>query len=159
MHQTASSCEIRSGAVTEAGGSRIHRFRPNFRWDGVNVAEYKQPADHWCGIARLMLIGDRGENTAFHLRYFEIAPGGFSSLEHHAHEHAVVVLRGRGQVQLGGAIHDVTFGDTIYVAPHEVHQLRNPSDTDVFGFLCIVDSERDAPTLVQTGETAWKGSR
>lgn len=75
--------------------SRIHRFDPAFRWDGVPVAEYKQPASHWCGIARQVLIGERGEQTAFQMRYFEIAPGGFSSLESHAHEHAVLVLRGR----------------------------------------------------------------
>ena len=54
--------------------------------------------------------------------------------------------------------HEVGFGDTVYVAPHEVHQLRNASATEPFGFLCMVDAERDRPTVVgassdcQTGE-------
>jgi ribulose-bisphosphate carboxylase large chain len=94
-----------------------------------------------------VLVGKAGEGTAFHVRYFEIAPGGFSSLEEHGHEHAVVVLRGRGQVQLGEMVHDLGFGDTVYVAPHEVHQFRNPSPDEPFGFLCMVDAQRDRPVV------------
>jgi ribulose-bisphosphate carboxylase large chain len=124
--------------------SRIHRFDPSFRWDGVPIVEYKQPADHWCGIVRQVLVGDRGEQTAFQVRYFEIAPGGFSSLESHRHEHGVIVLRGRGEVQLGELVQDLHFGDVVYVAPDEVHQFRNPT-SEPFGFLCIVDARRDNP--------------
>ena len=93
-----------------------------------------------------MLVGDRGESTKFDVRYFEIAPGGFSSLESHVHEHAVIVLRGSGEVQLGEAVHALGFGDAVYVAPDEVHQFRNPT-SGPFGFLCIVDSQRDKPTV------------
>ena len=124
--------------------SRIHRFDPSFRWDGVPVVQYKQPADHWCGIVRQVLVGDRGEQTAFQVRYFEIAPGGFSSLESHLHEHAVFVLRGRGEVQLGQENHELKLGDVVYVAPNELHQFRNPTK-EPFGFLCIVDARRDGP--------------
>src|SRR5262245_46247386 len=140
MDPTGSSCEISPDSAVGTAGSRVHRFRPGFRWDGVPAAEYKQAAEHWCGVARMTLAGGRGEQTAFHVRYFEIAPGGFSSLERHRHEHVVVVLRGRGRVRLGEAVHDVGFGDTIYVAPHEPHQFRNPSAEEPFGFLCVVDA-------------------
>jgi ribulose-bisphosphate carboxylase large chain len=125
-------------------------FREDFRWDGVPVAEYKQSSEHWAGIARMLLVGGRGEQTAFHVRYFEIAPGGFSSLEEHAHEHAVVVLRGRGRVRLPDGEHELSFGDTVYVAPHDRHQFRNPSATEPFGFLCIVDAQRDTPVAVKS---------
>src|SRR5579871_4512329 len=125
MKDVRSSCEVSPTSSTKEPGSRVLHFRPDFRWEGVPVTEYKQTSDHWCGVARMMLVGDRGEQTAFHLRYFEIAPGGFSSLEHHAHEHAVVVLRGRGRVQLPEGEHDLAFGDTVYVAPDEQHQFRN----------------------------------
>jgi quercetin dioxygenase-like cupin family protein len=81
------------------------------------------------------------------LAYFEIGSGGFSTLEHHAHEHGVIVLRGRGQVHLGGTWHEVGIGDVVYIAPHEIHQLRNVSE-EPFGFLCIVDAERDRPVVV-----------
>ncbi|HZT80565.1 MAG TPA: cupin domain-containing protein [Gemmataceae bacterium] len=151
MNETVGSCEV--GAARGAGGagapaSRVLRFRPDFRWEGVPVQSYKAPADHWCGIIRSVLVGEGGERTAFHVRYFEIAPGGFSSLEHHRHEHVVVVLRGCGEVRLGETTHAVGFGDVVYVAPDEVHQLRNPSGAEPFGFLCVVDARRDAPVPV-----------
>src|SRR5436309_1953714 len=101
MHPPESSCEITARPPPDgATGSRVMRLSPDFRWEGVPAADYKQGAEHHQGVTRMALVGDRGEATAFHLRYFEIAPGGFSSLEHHGHEHAVVVLRGRGQVRL-----------------------------------------------------------
>lgn len=141
-----SSCEVAQTKAEGAARSRVMRFHKDYRWDDVAALEYKAPADHWCGITRMVLVGDRGESTGFDVRYFEIAPGGFSSLESHAHEHAVVVLRGRGEVQLGDEVHEVGFGDAVYVAPHEVHQLRNPSQ-EPFGFLCIVDRQRDTPAV------------
>ena len=149
MKETASSCEVGAAAANTATGSRVLRFQPDFHWQGVPVADYKVPGAHWCGIQRTSLVGEAGEQTHFHLRYFEIAPGGFSSLEHHGHEHVVVVLRGRGEVRLGPQQHELAFGDTVYVAPHEVHRFRNPSPAEPFGFLCIVDAERDAPVLYQ----------
>jgi ribulose-bisphosphate carboxylase large chain len=42
------------------------------------------------------LSGKRGESQRFHVRYFEIAPGGYSTLEKHEHEHVVIPIRGRG---------------------------------------------------------------
>jgi ribulose-bisphosphate carboxylase large chain len=130
-----------------AAGSRVLRFRPDFQWQGIPVAPYKEAGDHWRGVRRTVLVGQAGERTAFQVRYFEIAPGGYSSLEEHEHEHAVVVLRGRGEVRLGEAVHDLGFGDTVYVAPREVHQFRNPSAAEPFGFLCVVDAERDRPRV------------
>jgi len=121
--------------------SRIHRFDPSFRWDGIPIMEYKQSAEHWCGIVRQVLIGANGEQTAFQVRYFEIAPGGFSSLEAHPHTHAVMVLRGHGEVQLGAGVHELSFGDVVYVAPNEVHQFRNAA-SEPFGSLRIVDAQR-----------------
>jgi ribulose-bisphosphate carboxylase large chain len=128
-------------------GSRVLRFQPDFHWQGAAVAEYKQAAAHWVGVRRTVLVGNAAETTAFHVRYFEVAPGGFTSLEEHVHEHAVVVLRGRGQVQLGRQVYDLGFGDTVYVSPREVHQFRNPSTAEPFGFLCIVDAQRDRPIV------------
>jgi ribulose-bisphosphate carboxylase large chain len=125
----------------------VQRWQPGFRWDGAPAEAYKAAADHWCGVARTSLAGERGEQTAFHVRYFEIAPGGFSSLEQHRHEHVVVVLRGRGEVRLGGEAHPLGFGDVVYVAPHEVHQFRNAGE-EPFGFLCMVDARRDTPVPV-----------
>jgi|SRR5262245_55072680 len=147
MKEPISSCEVPAPQGTPASGSRVLRFQANFRWQGVPVAEYKQAGEHWCGVTRTVLVGEAGESTDFHLRYFEIAPNGFTSLEEHDHEHAVVVLRGRGQVRLGETVHELSFGDTVYVAPREVHQFRNSSDTEPFGILCIVNARRDRPVV------------
>src|SRR5262245_16699051 len=141
-----SSCAIPEAKTAKSGGSHVMRFSPEFRWEGVPQTEYKAPANHWCGILRTVLVGDRGESTKFDVRYFEIAPGGFSSLESHAHEHAVIVLRGKGEVQLGDGVQSLSFGDAVYVAPNEVHQFRNPT-AEPFGFLCIVDAQRDKPAV------------
>jgi len=144
-----SSCAVGDQGRVLPGGSRVMRFESGFRWQGVPATEYKAPANHWCGILRTVLIGERGESTKFDVRYFEIAPGGFSSLESHTHEHAVIVLRGRGEVQLGDGAHALGFGDAVYVAPCEAHQFRNPT-TEPFGFLCVVDSQRDQPSVRAT---------
>ena len=56
----------------------------------------------WQGISRNTLA--RG---SFEVRYFEVAPGGFSSLEKHAHEHAVVCVRGLGQALVGDEVHEL----------------------------------------------------
>lgn len=156
-----SSCEVpvpgqsvsAQSRVSEKG-SRLHRFQPAsgkevpHLWSGIPLQEYKPSADHHCGVLRQVLIGDSGERTRFQLRYFEIAPGGHTTLEHHQHEHVVLVLRGSGEVRLGEVWHVLGFGDTVYVAPHEVHQLRN-REAEPFGFLCLVDTERDRPVEVQ----------
>lgn len=132
-------------SVSEKLVSRVMRFQPGFGWEGVPVHEYKQQAEHHCGVTRTTLVGAMGERSAFQVRYFEIAPGGFSSFERHTHEHAVIILRGQGQVRLGDTEHEIGYGDAVYVAPDEPHQFRNPSATEPLGFLCIVDAERDRP--------------
>jgi ribulose-bisphosphate carboxylase large chain len=148
MMEPGGSCEVNAVPERPVRGSRVLRLGPDFRWQGVPVAGYKQAAGHWDGVCRTVLVGNVGERTSFHLRYFEVAPGGFTSLEEHGHEHAVVVLRGRGEVRLGNDTHELAFGDTVYVAPHEVHQFRNRSG-EPFGFLCVVDAERDRPVVKQ----------
>ncbi len=152
MNTPTTSCELLSGGSLTESGSRILRLeraggdRP-FEWRGVPLQAYKEAAEHWRGVTRMSLVGGSGESTAFHVRYFELAPAGFTSLEQHIHEHVVFVLRGQGQVQLGDKIHDLRFGDTVYVAPSDPHQFRNPSASEPFGFLCIVDAKRDRPTV------------
>lgn len=133
----------------EGNHSKVIRNEGGLRWAGVVPEDYKSTTESWKGITRRELIGKRGESPAFHLRYFEIEPGGHSTLEKHHHEHAVLVLRGRGEVQFGCYIYPVGFGDVVYVGPDDPHQFRNPEDADEpFGFACIVNAERDRPQPV-----------
>lgn len=114
-------------------------------WEGRPVAEYKAGQSlPFQDVVRHELIGQFGEQTDFDLRYFEIAPGGFSSLEKHVHTHAVICVRGQGVLAVGSEIVRLNPLDVAYVPPSQVHQLRNES-TEPFGFFCIVDHERDRP--------------
>lgn len=118
-----------------------------FRWRGVQPRPYKAAARGslvWKGVERFVLVGASGEPTAFHLRYFEIAPRGYSSLERHRHAHAVVVVRGRGRVRLGSAVVRVGPMDLVYIPPGVPHQFR--AGREPFGFLCPVDAVRDRPS-------------
>ena len=91
-------------------------------------------------------MGKRGESPRFHVRYFEIAPGGFTTYEKHQHEHVVMPLRGMGEAHIGGDVHPVGPGDVIYVAPGDPHQFRaRKGSAEPFGFLCVVNAERDRP--------------
>lgn len=114
-------------------------------WVGRSATVYKAGQNlPFCDVVRHELIGRFGEQTDFDLRYFEIAPGGFSSLEKHAHTHAVICVRGRGSLSVGDELLQLNPLDVAYVPPLQVHQLRNES-TEPFGFFCIVDHERDRP--------------
>jgi len=129
--------------------SKVIRHEGDFTWDGVEVEAYKATTETWKGITRRELAGKRGESARFHVRYFELEPGGHSTLEKHEHEHVVIPQRGRGEVQFGCYVYHVGFGDVVYVAPNDPHQFRNPDDaTEPFGFLCIVNAERDRPRSV-----------
>lgn len=128
------------------------RFDPGtFSWEGVSRLAYKPSVGSalaWEGVTRQTLVGAAGEPVAFHLRYFELQPGGFSSLERHRHAHSVVVLRGRGRIRVGEELLEVRPFDTVFVPPDVPHQFLNPDAREPFGFLCPVDAERDAPRPV-----------
>jgi len=126
-------------------GSKVVKAR-GFRWHGVAVKEYKPGADHFRGVTRQTLLGEGpGEEALdFLTRYFEVLPGGFSSLELHRHPHAVVVVRGRGEVVLGGETFAVEPFDCVYVAPETAHQFRAAGE-EPLGFLCMVHRTRDRP--------------
>ncbi|HLB25416.1 MAG TPA: cupin domain-containing protein [Nitrospirota bacterium] len=131
--------------------SRLHKFDPSYTWSLTEKEAYKAEPGGWCGIDRNVLIGGKGEGTKFHLRYFEINPGGNSSLEKHGHEHVVICVRGRGRAVVEDKMHDLESLDVLYIAPDAPHQLLNPHD-EPFGFLCIVDAERDKPRELSKDE-------
>ena len=133
----------------EGNHSKVIKFLEGFSWQGVPPEAYKADSETWKGITRRELAGKRGESTQFHVRYFELAPGGYSTLEKHRHEHVVIPLRGAGEAQAGCYIWKVAFGDVVYVSPADPHQFRCPADAkEPFGFLCIVNAERDKPQAV-----------
>ncbi len=136
-----------AGKKTE-NKSRLYKHKGDFRWKGVRTEKYKPAGGGWSDIVRRVVIGNRGESTRFHFRYFEISPGGYSSLEKHRHEHVVICVRGKGQVLTGRKKNTLNFLDTLYIAPDTVHRLNNPFD-EPFGFFCIVNARRDRPKVLR----------
>src|SRR5512147_1081443 len=146
------ACDWRSPAAGDPGGineNKIYRHKGACRWSGIRTERYKQKDGGWSDISRNVLIGACGESVKFHLRYFEIAPGGFSSLERHRHEHVVVCIKGKGKVVIGEKLHVIKHLDTVYISPNTIHQLSNPYD-EPFGFFCIVNAKRDKPKLIKS---------
>ncbi len=114
-----------------------------FRWDGIAVSPYKPDGSHFAGITRQLLV-EGGEGLACQLRYFEIEPGGYSSLERHRHAHAIMVLRGKGRALVGDRILDLATHDLVQVPSLTWHQFHADGPAP-FGFLCLVDRGRDQP--------------
>lgn len=132
-----------------ASASKVIRCRA-FRWEGVDLKPYKaSETSPFKDVTRQTLLGeDPGEGALrFITRYFEVQPGGYSTLELHQHPHAVVVLRGKGQVVLDDETHDLAPFDCVYVGPGATHQFR-ATGSEPLGFLCVVDRERDRPQVV-----------
>lgn len=143
-----SSCEPRPLPVKKyRNQNRHYSYKGDFRWRGVKTDEYKYEGSDWSSITRQVLIGAHSETTDFHLRYFEIQPGGYSSFETHRHEHVVVGIRGTGKVRLNRRTVDLKFLDVLYISPGTAHRLYNPYET-AFGFFCIVNAKRDRPVPV-----------
>jgi quercetin dioxygenase-like cupin family protein len=132
--------------------SARRRHLGGFRWEGVALAEYKAEGDHFRGVTRQALFpGDA--DLPCELRYFEVAPGGHTSLERHAHTHAVVIARGRGRALVGEELVELRELDLLRVPPRTWHQLR-ADDAEPLGFLCLVARERDRPERPDAGELA-----
>jgi quercetin dioxygenase-like cupin family protein len=129
--------------------SKVIRFDGQ-QWEGVPARPYRDSPSGSSGVTRHTLLGqaDYEQSLNFLTRYFEVQPGGSTSLEVHRHPHAVVVLRGAGEVVLEGKTHDLRPFDCVYVAPQAVHQFR-AGPREPLGFLCVVDRVRDRPTPVE----------
>ena len=141
--------------------SGVRRFAPvaggAFAWAGVERLRYKEAGSApFRDITRQLLFAQPDQDCE--LRYFEIAPGGFSTLERHRHTHAVLILRGRGTVRLGDAEQPVAEHDLVTVDPLTWHQFRAAADS-ALGFLCLVSKVRDRPELPSTEAAAARSLR
>lgn len=115
------------------------------RWSGVEVMQYKQEGSApFLDITRQVLFDD--PQLAAQVRYFEMAPGGYSTLERHQHMHAVMILRGNGRCLVGNRVFEVKEHDLVSIPALAWHQFRSPDDAPM-GFLCVVNAERDKPQL------------
>jgi mannose-6-phosphate isomerase-like protein (cupin superfamily) len=121
----------------------VIRHLGKHRWDGVPVLNYKEEGSHFKAISRQVLF-EGGPKLGAELRYFEIEPGGHSTLERHDHIHSVMVIRGRGACLVGATVHPIGPNDLISVPTMTWHQFR-ATTPEPLGFLCLVNIDRDRP--------------
>jgi quercetin dioxygenase-like cupin family protein len=135
-----------SGAAAEDRPHDPFRaFLANYRWEGVPFLPYKEEGSApFRSITRQVLF--QAPELRCELRYFEVAPGGHSTLERHEHVHAVMILRGAADVLVGREVTAVTIFDLVHVPALTWHQFRTRG-TEPMGFLCMVNAERDRPQL------------
>ena len=84
----------------------VIRHLEDFRWEGVPVLNYKEEGSHFKAISRQVLF-EGGPKLGAELRYFEIEPGGHSTLERHDHIHSVMIVRGAGHCLVGDTIYSL----------------------------------------------------
>jgi quercetin dioxygenase-like cupin family protein len=125
--------------------SPVRHAIPGRRWERVERLAYKPSGSApFKDIGRQILFAD--DALACELRYFEIAAGGYSTLERHAHAHGVLILTGRGACLVGREVYPLGAHDLVRIAPWTWHQLRADPDAPL-GFLCMVNRDRDRPVL------------
>ena len=128
--------------MDEPKKSNVRRFH-DYRWDETDLLAYKEEGTApFKAITRQTLFRDPA--LGCELRYFEMAPGGYSTLERHEHMHAVLILRGRGECLIGDEVRKIDTNDLVTIAPWTWHQFRAGPDSHL-GFLCMVNVERDKP--------------
>jgi len=124
----------------------------DFGWDGVEQRPYKEDERAlYKTVTRQVLFSD--PKMAGELRYFEVAPGGFSTLERHEHMHGVLILRGRGHCLVGNEVKRLETRDLVTVPPMTWHQFRATAG-EPLGFLCMVNADRDKPQLPTAHDVA-----
>src|SRR5947199_491579 len=147
--------------ATALAGLKVSFDPQYFRWRGVEAQAYKfalggHRGMGWRDVSRFTLACPPVVPSGFELRYFELAAGGYSSLEQHGHVHCIVVLRGRGKALVAEEIIALEPLDVLYVPARTPHRWINDSD-EPFGFLCPVDAQRDSPGPVD--DAAWERLR
>ncbi len=125
-------------------------FSGDYRWEEVPFLPYKEEGSApFKSISRQVLFQD--SELRCEMRYFEVAAGGYSTLERHEHTHGVMILRGEADVLVGNEVRHVKTHDLVRIPPMTWHQFRTKGDKPM-GFLCMVNVERDKPRLPSEDE-------
>ena len=123
-----------------------------YRWEEVPFLPYKEEGSApFKAISRQLLFKE--EALRCEMRYFEVAPSGYSTLERHEHSHGVMILRGEADVMVGSEVRHVKTFDLVHIPANTWHQFRTKGG-EPMGFVCMVNVERDKPQLPTEDDVA-----
>ena len=88
------------------------------------------------GALTRMLIGPADGASNFHMRHFEVEPGGHTPHHQHDYEHEILVFRGEGTARTEEGDRPLKAGDVIYVPPDAEHVISNHGE-DLLGVLFV----------------------
>ncbi len=94
------------------------------------------------GAKMRMLIGPAEGAGNFHMRHFEVEPGGWTPHHQHNYEHEIVVLKGEGVAKSEQGDRPFKPGDIIFVPANELHQFRNTGEGPC-EFICLIPAPHD----------------
>ncbi|MGD8451724.1 MAG: cupin domain-containing protein [Phycisphaerae bacterium] len=94
------------------------------------------------GVRMRMLIGPDEGADVFHMRHFEVAPGGHTPHHTHDYEHEVLIVKGAGIVRSAGGDHPCRAGDVVWMPPNEKHQFQN-NGREPLEFICLIPAPQN----------------
>ena len=97
IRESALRVTSRTARAMDEGPNIRQAQGDGFRWEGVELLAYKEEGSAPFKAITRQVLFQRPELQC-ELRYFEMQPGGHSTLERHEHVHAVMIFRGRGTV-------------------------------------------------------------
>jgi quercetin dioxygenase-like cupin family protein len=93
------------------------------------------------GAKMRMLVGPEDGAPNFHMRQFEVAPGGHTPHHSHDYEHEILILSGQGIARSEQGDRPFRAGDVIFVPANEKHQFLNPGP-EPCSFICLVPAQQ-----------------
>jgi quercetin dioxygenase-like cupin family protein len=88
-----------------------------------------------------ILIGPEDGASTFHMRHFEIEPGGCTPHHQHEHEHEALILKGTGVVVGPEGERPFKPHDVIFVPPNEKHQFCN-TGKEPCELICLIPAPK-----------------
>ncbi len=105
-------------------------------------AQQAMPMEGASGVKMRMLVGPAEGAAKFHMRQFEVEPGGHTPHHSHDYEHEILILGGRGVAVSEQGERALRAGDVVWVPANEKHQFRNAGD-EPFKFICLIPAPMD----------------
>lgn len=89
------------------------------------------------GVRIRWVIGPESEAPTFHLRVFDVEPGGHTPRHSHPWEHEVFILEGKGTVFCDGEQEPLAPGEVVLVPANAEHQFIGAPEVGL-RFICLI---------------------